>query len=66
MHYVCVQFALIDQDMCKTCAVCAHKKKKSLQHLPFPGGHPSKYWAGPTLLIFGDQMKTGAFNVVWS
>ena len=41
------------------------KKKKSLQHLLFPGGHPSKYWAGPTLLNFGDRTRTGAFSVVW-
>ncbi len=32
--------------------------------LLFPGGHPSKYWAGPTLLNFGDQTRTGVFNVV--
>ena len=31
------------------------KKKRSLQHLLFPGGHPPKYWAGPTLLNFSDQ-----------
>ena len=41
------------------------KKKWSLQHLRFPGGHPSKYLAGPTLLNFGDQTRTGAFSVVW-
>ena len=41
------------------------KKKESLQHLLFPGGHPSKYWAGPTLLNFGDRTRTGAFSVVW-
>ena len=45
------------------------KKKKgnveSQQHLLFPGGHPSKYWAGPTLLNFGDQTRTGVLNVVW-
>ena len=41
------------------------KGKKSLQHLLFPGGHPSKYWAGPTLLNFGDQTRTGVFSVVW-
>ena len=41
-------------------------KKRSLQHLLFPGGHPSKYWAGPTLLDFGDRTRTGVFNVVWS
>ena len=23
------------------------EETKSLQHLLFPGGHPSKYWAGP-------------------
>ena len=40
-------------------------EKKSLQHLLFPGGHPSKYWAGPTLLNFGDQTRTGVFSVVW-
>ena len=39
--------------------------KGSLQHLLFPGGHPSKYLAGPTLLNFGDQTRTGAFSVVW-
>ena len=42
------------------------KKKKSLQHLLFPGGHPSKYWAGPTLLNFSDRTRTGVFSVVWS
>ena len=30
------------------------EKKRSLQHLLFPGSHPSKYWAGPTLLNFSD------------
>ena len=42
------------------------KKRGSLQHLLFPGGHPSKYWAGPTLLNFSDQTRTGVFSVVWS
>ena len=32
------------------------KKKRSLQHMLFPGGHRSKYWAGPTLLNFSDLM----------
>ena len=46
------------------------KKKKerniqSLQHQQFPGGLPSQYYAGPTLLNFSVQMGTGAFNVVW-
>ncbi len=26
----------------------------------------SKYWAGPTLLNYGDQTRTGVFSVVWS
>ena len=42
------------------------KKKRSLQHLVFPGGHPSKYWVGPTLLNFSDQTRTGVLSVVWS
>ena len=41
------------------------KNVKSLQHPVFPGGHPSKYYLGPTLLNFGDQTRTGVFNVVW-
>ena len=39
--------------------------QKSQQHLVFPGGLPSKYYPGPTLLNFGDLTRTGAFNVVW-
>ena len=39
--------------------------KKSLQHQQFPGGLPSQYYVGPTLLNFSFQMGTGAFNVVW-
>ena len=42
------------------------KEKRSLQHLLFPGSHPSKYWAGPTLLNFSDLTRTGVFSVVWS
>ena len=30
-----------------------------------PGGHPSKYWLGSTLLNFSDQTRTGVFNVIW-
>ena len=41
------------------------EEKRNLQHLLFPGGHPSKYWAGTTLLNFGDQTRTGVFSVVW-
>ena len=55
MQYVCslrtilkicakyAQFAHNPQDMCKICAVCAHKKKSSAP----VAGHPSKHWAGP-------------------
>ena len=31
----------------------------------FPGGHPSKYYPGPTMLNFGDRTRTGVFIVVW-
>ena len=41
------------------------KKDKSLQHPVFPGGHPSKYYPGSTLLNFGDRTRTGVFNVIW-
>ena len=41
------------------------EKDGRLQHPVFPGGHPSKYYPGPTLLNFGDQTRTGVFNVVW-
>ena len=46
--------------ICRKC-----KKYKRLQHPVFPGGHPSKYWPGPTLLNYGDRTRTGVFNVVW-
>ena len=39
---------------------------KSLRHQVFPGGPPSKYYPGPTMLNFRDQMRTGVFIVVWS
>ncbi|KAG8233045.1 hypothetical protein J437_LFUL004266 [Ladona fulva] len=35
------------------------------QHPVFPGGHPSKYYPGPTMLNFGDRTRTGVFIVVW-
>ena len=40
-------------------------KLKSQQHPVFPGGLPSKYYPGPTLLNFSDRTRTGAFNMVW-
>ena len=40
--------------------------KKSLRHQVFPGGPPSKYYPGPTMLNFRDQTRTGVFIVVWS
>ena len=42
------------------------KIAKSLRHLVFPGGPPSKYYLGPTMLNFRDQTRTGVFIVVWS
>ena len=39
---------------------------KSLRHQVFPGGPPSKYYPGPTMLNFRDQTRTGVFIVVWS
>ena len=41
------------------------KKFECQQHPVFPGGHPSKYWRGSTLLNFGDRTRTGAFSVIW-
>ena len=41
-------------------------KMKSLRHQVFPGGPPSKYYPGPTMLNFRDQTRTGVFIVVWS
>ena len=42
------------------------KKIKSLQHLVFPSGHPSKYSIGSQLLNFSDQMTIGVLNWIWS
>ena len=42
------------------------RKQKSLPHRVFPGGPPSKYYPGPTMLNFRDQTRTGVFIVVWS
>src|SRR4029434_828667 len=41
------------------------QKKKSLKHLVFPGGLPSKYSPGPTLLSFRDRTRSGVLSVVW-
>ena len=43
-----------------------HVGQKSLRHQVFPGGPPSKYYPGPTMLNFRDQTRTGVFIVVWS
>ena len=32
----------------------------------FPGGPPSKYYPGPTMLNFRDLTRTGVFIEVWS
>ena len=46
------------------CRFC--KSSKSLRHRGFPGGTPSKYYSGPTMLDFRDRTRTGVFIVVWS
>ena len=46
------------------CRFC--KSSKSLRHREFPGGTPSKYYPGPTMLDFRDRTRTGVFIVVWS
>ena len=38
-------------------------KQNCLQHLVFPGGHPSKYSQGSIMLNFSDQTRTGVFNI---
>ena len=40
-------------------------KMKSLRHQVFPGGPPSKYYPGPTMLNCRDRTRTGVFSVVW-
>ena len=36
-----------------------------LWHGVFPGGPPSKYYPGPTMLNFRDLTRTGVFIEVW-
>ncbi|KAG8233047.1 hypothetical protein J437_LFUL004268 [Ladona fulva] len=43
--------------------LCTKILKKYQQHPVFPGGHPSKYYPGPTMLNFGDRTRTGVFIV---
>ena len=45
-YAICVQFAHNPQDVCKICAVCAHKKKEKKSSAPV-ARRPSKHWAGP-------------------
>ena len=40
-------------------------RTKSLRHQVFPGGPPSKYYPGPTMLNCCDRTRTGVFIVVW-
>lgn len=37
----------------------------SIPHREFPGGPPSKYYLGPTMLNFSDLTRTGGSIVVW-
>ena len=46
--------------------IYALTNSKSLRHREFPGGPPSKYYPGPTMLNFRDRTRTGVFIVVWS
>ena len=46
------------------CRFC--KSSKSLRHREFPGGLPSKYYSGPTMLDFRNRTRTGVFIEVWS
>ena len=46
-------------------AVQKPTQQNCLQHLVFPGGHPSKYSQGSMLLNFSDRTRTGVFNMIW-
>ena len=37
-------------------------EKESLRHQEFPGGPPSKYYPGPTMLNFRDRTRTGCIH----
>ena len=40
-------------------------KEGCVPHREFPGGPPSKYYLGPTMLNFSDLTRTGGAIVVW-
>mgnify|MGYP006263174345 CR=1 FL=1 len=40
-------------------------KSLNVPHRGFPGGPPSKYYPGPTMLNFSDLTRTGVAIVVW-
>ena len=42
------------------------KTRKRVRHLEFPGGLPSKYYPGPTVLDLADLTGCRIFTVVWS
>ena len=65
MHQSCKRKPRRWQHRWKSCNFF-HAKMKSLRHQVFPGGPPSKYYPGPTMLNFRDQTRTGVFIVVWS
>ena len=39
--------------------------EEKVAHRVFPGGPPSKYYPGPTMLNFRDLTRTGVVIVVW-
>ena len=66
--WICVGMPRVMQKACRHKRMQMHEsaKVKSLRHQVFPGGPPSKYSPGPTMLNFCDQTRTGVLIVVWS
>ena len=48
---------------CPSCTQCTQCTAK-VQHLDFPGGHPSQYYSSPSELNFGGLMGSGAITLV--
>ena len=64
--FICQNF-LVSEKLPQACGglVVCQKNLCCQQHPVFPGGHPSKYWLGSTLLNFSDRTRTGVFSVIW-
>ena len=39
-------------------------KRKTIRHQGFAGGHPSHYWSGATLFVFGERTRAGLLSVL--